>query len=184
LLEAGAKFGLKPAGLGARDSTRTEAGLPLYGHELAGELDISPIEAGFEGYVKFHKPFFIGREALLRRKREMKMTVVRFRMERKGVRLPKYGDPVVDRTGRFLGRVTSCALDTEGFLVGMAYLERSASAEGTPLWIYSLPERGAEKELRPGELGPGERVPLPNEAKVIARFHIGRPIALHTACQE
>jgi glycine hydroxymethyltransferase len=184
LLEAGAKFGLKPAGLGARDSTRTEAGLPLYGHELAGELDISPIEAGFEGYVKFHKPFFIGREALLKRKREMEMTVVRFRMERKGVRLPKYGDPVVDRTGRFLGRVTSCALDTEGFLVGMAYLERSASAEGTPLWIYSLPERGAEKELRPRELGPGERVPLPNEAKVIARFHIGRPIALHAACQE
>ncbi|MGQ9734480.1 MAG: glycine cleavage system aminomethyltransferase GcvT [Candidatus Bipolaricaulia bacterium] len=183
LLEAGEGFGLKPAGLGARDSTRTEAGLPLWGHELAGELDISPIEAGFEGYVKFHKPFFIGREALLKRKQEMKMTVVRFRMERKGVRLPKYGDPVVDRTGRFLGRVTSCALDSEGFLVGMAYLEMGASAEGTPLWIYSLPEREApEKGLR--ELGLGDRVSLPNEAKVIPRFHIGRPIALHAACQE
>ncbi|MCR4403853.1 MAG: glycine cleavage system aminomethyltransferase GcvT [Candidatus Acetothermia bacterium] len=182
LLEAGAEFGLKPAGLGARDSTRTEAGLPLYGHELAGELGISPIEAGFEGYVKFHKPFFIGREALLKRKREMKMTVVRFRMERKGVRPPKYGDPVVDRTGRFLGQVTSCALDTEGFLVGMAYIDKGASAEGTPLWIYSLPERGAEKG--PRGLRPGDRLPLPNEAKVIPRFHIGRPLALHTACQE
>ncbi|HIC95716.1 TPA: glycine cleavage system aminomethyltransferase GcvT [Candidatus Bipolaricaulota bacterium] len=181
LLEVGAEFGLKPAGLGARDSTRTEAGLPLYGHEIGGELEISPIEAGFEGYVKFHKPFFIGREALLHRKREMKMTVVRFRMERKGVRLPKYGDPVVDRNGRFLGRVTSCALDTAGFLVGMAYIERGASSEGTPLWIYSLPER-EEKGLR--GLGPGDRVPLPNEAKVIPRFHISRPIALHAACQE
>ncbi len=182
LLEAGAEFGLKPAGLGARDSTRTEAGLPLWGHELAGELAISPIEAGFEGYVKFHKPFFIGREALLKRKQKMKMTVVRFRMERKGVRLPKYGDPVVDRNGRFLGRVTSCALDAEGFLVGMAYIDKGASAEGTPLWIYSLQERVGEKGLR--ELGPGDRVSLPSEAKVIARFHIGRAVALHTACQE
>ncbi|MFQ6118212.1 MAG: hypothetical protein ACE5LQ_08085, partial [Candidatus Bipolaricaulia bacterium] len=157
----------------------TEAGLPLYGHELAGELDISPIEAGFGGYVKFHKPFFIGREALLRRK--SRMTVVRFRMERRGVRLPKYGDPVVDRGGRYLGRVTSCALDTEGFLVGLAYIEQGASREGTELWIFSLPERELSE---PKGLGRGDRVAVPQEAKVVPRFFVGRSTALRVACQE
>ena len=181
LLEAGKGFGLKPAGLGARDSTRTEAGLPLYGHELAGELDISPIEAGFGGYVKFHKPFFIGRKALLRR--ESEMTIVRFRMERRGVRLPKFGDPVVDRGGRYIGRVTSCAPGSEGFLVGMAYVERGASREGTELGIFSLPERELPlKEWR--ELTHGDRVVVPQEAKVIPRFHIGRSTTLRIACQE
>jgi glycine cleavage system aminomethyltransferase T len=47
ILEAGKRFGVKPAGLGARDSTRTEAGLPLYDYELAGPFHISPIEARY-----------------------------------------------------------------------------------------------------------------------------------------
>jgi glycine hydroxymethyltransferase len=67
LLEAGEPFGLQPCGLACRDSTRTEAGLPLYGHELAGPYDISPTGAGFGSYVKLHKPYFIGRAAHLRR---------------------------------------------------------------------------------------------------------------------
>ena len=181
LLEAGRPFGLVPAGLGARDSTRTEAGLPLYGHELAGEFDISPIEAGFGGYVKFHKPFFVGREALLRR--ETGMTVVRFRMEKRGVRLPKHGDPVVDRHGRYIGRVTSCALDTAGVLVGMAYVEQGASCEGTVLGIFPLPARELpEKGLK--KIGPGDRVVLPSEAQVVSRFRIGRDVALRVAGQE
>ena len=51
LLEAGEPFGLQPCGLACRDSTRTEAGLPLYGHELAGPFDISPAGAGF-GFLR------------------------------------------------------------------------------------------------------------------------------------
>jgi glycine hydroxymethyltransferase len=65
LLEKGEPFGLQPTGLACRDSTRTEAGLPLYGHELVSPFGINPIEAGFSGYVKLHKPFFIGRRALM-----------------------------------------------------------------------------------------------------------------------
>ncbi len=60
LLDAGAL----PCGLGARDSLRVEAGLPLYGHELAGPYNISPFEAGYGWAVKLDKEFFIGKSAM------------------------------------------------------------------------------------------------------------------------
>jgi aminomethyltransferase len=64
LLAAGQPLGLIPAGLGARDSLRLEAGYPLYGHEISER--ISPIQAGLGWTVKFAKPQFVGREALRR----------------------------------------------------------------------------------------------------------------------
>lgn len=66
LLERGASRGIEPCGLGARDTLRLEAGLPLYGHEL--EKDISPIEAGLGWSVKPDKCDFIGREVLTHHK--------------------------------------------------------------------------------------------------------------------
>ena len=51
LLNVGSAYGLLPCGLASRDSTRTEAGLPLYGHEMGGELDLNVSEAGFGSYV-------------------------------------------------------------------------------------------------------------------------------------
>ena len=63
LLERGAPLGLEPAGLGARDMLRLEAGMPLYGHEL--EEDISPLAGGQAWAVKFRKPDFIGKAALV-----------------------------------------------------------------------------------------------------------------------
>ena len=64
LLAEGESYGLRPCGLGARDSLRIEAGLPLYGHELAGKYQISPFEAGYGWAVKLDKPFFIGKSAM------------------------------------------------------------------------------------------------------------------------
>ena len=55
ILAGGVDLGVKAGRLGARDSTRTEAGLPLHGHELAGRHAISPAAAGFGPYVKLHK---------------------------------------------------------------------------------------------------------------------------------
>ena len=63
LLEKGKVRGLLPCGLGARDTLRIEAGLPLYGHEYTEE--VSPLQAGYGWAVKFEKGAFIGREALL-----------------------------------------------------------------------------------------------------------------------
>jgi len=62
LLEVGAEFGLIPCGLGARDTLRLEAAMPLYGHEMNDE--ITPFEAGLNFGVKMEKPNFIGKEAL------------------------------------------------------------------------------------------------------------------------
>ena len=66
LLQAGAEFGIKPCGLGARNTLRLEACYPLYGHEI--DATTSPLEAGLEWIVKFDKGEFVGREALLRQK--------------------------------------------------------------------------------------------------------------------
>jgi len=63
LREAGEEFGLIPCGLGARDTLRLEASMPLYGHEM--DEDTTPLEAGLQLGVRMNKPEFIGREAIL-----------------------------------------------------------------------------------------------------------------------
>jgi glycine hydroxymethyltransferase len=122
LLEVGGPLGLVPAGLGARDSLRTEAGLPLYGQELAGEHNLGVGDAGFGHFVKPYKPWFIGRAGFLHQEAVRKSEVARFRFDDKGVRMAHYGDPVVDPEGRPIGFVTSCAIDREGRLTGQAHL--------------------------------------------------------------
>ena len=66
VMAAGAEFGVKPCGLGARNTLRLEAGMALYGHEI--DASISPLEAGLDWIVKLDKGEFIGREALLKQK--------------------------------------------------------------------------------------------------------------------
>lgn len=172
LMEVGAPFGLRPIGLGARDSLRIEAGLPLFGHELAGPLDLRPDDAGFAGYVKLHKPFFVGRRACIEHARQRKMEVVRFRIEERGVRVPKQGDAVAESHGKIIGQVTSCALDTEGYLVGQAYIDRRHADKGTEINIFPHPTREVwDKPYT--DLEVGDRLVLPTEARVIGRFFRG-----------
>jgi glycine hydroxymethyltransferase len=169
LMAAGAAFGLKPCGLASRDSTRTEAGLPLYGHELDGPLGLNPADAGFGSYVKFWKPFFIGRQATLAHEQERSGMVTRFRMNEKGVRRPEPGDPVLDRRGRVVGTVTSCAIDSEGYLLGQAFLPLALTEPGTPLAIYQL--GGGQRPIKaPDKIVAGARLPMPDGATVLTRF--------------
>lgn len=65
LLEAGQDLGLIPCGLGARDTLRLEAGMPLYGHEM--DDTVTPLETGLQMFVKLDKPDFIGKRALVER---------------------------------------------------------------------------------------------------------------------
>jgi len=168
LLKVGEPMGLKPCGLGARDSLRTEAGLPLYGHELAGPFNLGVGEAGFASFVKTYKPWFIGRDAFLAREKQRNTVVVRFRFTEKGVRMAHLGDPVLDRRGRTIGYVTSCAIDSEGFLTGQAWIELKYAEEGTPLYIFQSAPQSLGKA--PAELKTGDRIVLPTPAVVLSRF--------------
>jgi glycine hydroxymethyltransferase len=169
LLEVGESMGLKPCGLAARDSTRTEAGLPLYGHELAGEMNLNPGDAGFGSYAKLWKPFFVGRQGFIAHEESRDQVVVRFRMDEKGVRRPDGGDPVLDKRGKVVGTVTSCAIDSEGYLLGQAVVPLSMSEPGTAVSIYQL--GGGQRPIRvPDSIKPGARLPMPDGATVLSRF--------------
>jgi glycine hydroxymethyltransferase len=168
ILKAGELYGVKPCGLGARDSLRTEAGLPLYGHEMGGERNLGVAEAGFGAYVKTRKPWFIGRESFLNREKTRKGVVVRFRFTEKGVRMAHMGDPVLDKRARVVGWVTSCAVDSEGFLTGQAFVEFKSSDDATPIFIYQSAPKDSGKA--PAEMQVGDRGMLPTLATVISRF--------------
>jgi len=170
VLDAGEPFGVQPCGLAARDSTRTEAGLPLYGHELAGPLDISPVGAGFGSYVKLHKPYFVGRTAHIEREKTRKLEVARFRMNERGVRMPKTGDPVVNRRGRAIGWVTSAAVDVDGRILGLAYIESRYHREGDEVDIFTLPSRPLTEKDNKADLEPGDKIQLPDTATILLRF--------------
>jgi glycine hydroxymethyltransferase len=168
LMTAGEPFGLQPIGLAARDSLRIEAGLPLYGNELAGPLDLGPGDAGFAGYVKSYKPFFIGRRPFILRERERDSVVARFRMADRGVRVPQPGDPVVSLQGRVVGKVTSCSIGTEGHLVGQAYIKRELAEPGTSIAVFQTTQAWASKPLEALKIG--DAVQLHDPAVILPRF--------------
>jgi glycine hydroxymethyltransferase len=169
LLEAGRPFGLQPIGLAARDSLRVEAGLPLYGHELAGPLSLNPADAGFPSYVKLYKPFFLGKAAYMAYERKRAARLVRFRFEEEHGRMPRQGDVVVSRKGRVVGEVTSCSIDSEGRITGLAYVQNQVAKVDTRLGVFQVEGRGwATKPL--ADLKTGDQVLLHDDIIVIKRF--------------
>ncbi|WZL72229.1 glycine cleavage system aminomethyltransferase GcvT [Clostridiaceae bacterium 35-E11] len=89
VMKAGKKEGIKPAGLGSRDTLRFEATLPLYGHEIA--QDITPLEAGLSFFVKLDKDDFIGKQALVAQKEKgVPRKLVGFEMKERGIPRSNY----------------------------------------------------------------------------------------------
>ena len=132
LLESGKADGLIPAGLGARDSLRFEAALPLYGHEIS--QDISPLEGNLGFFVKLGKSEFIGREALAAQK-EQGLTSRVAGLELAGRGVPREGYPVMAE-GREIGRVTSGMFSpTFNKGLAMALISTEHARPGTALTI-------------------------------------------------
>ncbi len=171
ILEAGADDGVVPVGLGARDSTRTEAGFPLYGHELAGPLDLTPGDAGFGRFVKTYKPFFVGRDPYVGREAARTSAIVRFSIADERVPMARQGDPVTDRRGAWIGTVTSATRIASGRQIGMAHVGAAHTRRRNELRIFAgVSARRAGPPQSPAELGPGKRYALPATATVITRF--------------
>ncbi len=132
LLSIGGEDGLKPAGLGCRDTLRFEAALPLYGNELSA--DITPLEAGLGFFVKLQKQSFIGKEALLKQKEEgLKRKLVGFEMKERGI--PRHGYEVT-LLGEKIGVVTTGYLSpTLKKNIGLALVDAKFSELGTEIEI-------------------------------------------------
>lgn len=123
--------GVKPAGLGCRDTLRLEAGLPLYGHELG--VDVSPAEAGMLRYAAKREPF-IGRDAMVSRAQRPARLLVGFSLN--GRQSARAGQRVLDAQGQEVGRVASGSFaPTLGHAIGCAYVRPDLAQPGTPVQI-------------------------------------------------
>lgn len=134
LLAAGAGEGLVPCGLGARDTLRLEAGMPLYGQEL--DRGTTPFEAGLGRVVKFDKPGdFVGRAALEAAKERPAKQLVGLRVTGRGI--ARIGYPVyLPAAAEPVGRVTSgTASPTLGVPIAMAWLPPEHATVGTQVEV-------------------------------------------------
>lgn len=123
---------IKPAGLGARDTLRLEAGMPLYGHELTEQTD--PISAGLGWAVDLTKTF-VGVEAL-RAINEAGPKRKLVGLELEGRRIARQGSAVLDDAGKPVGEVTSGTFGpTVQMSIAMAYVEADRADVGTALTV-------------------------------------------------
>ena len=133
VLEAGKELGVAPCGLGARNTLRLEAKLPLYGHEISDNINVW--EAGLDRFCKMEKPDFIGRAALEKAKAEgVKRTLVGLEMIERGI--ARDGYKVLDETGSEIGYVTSGSFAP--FLkknIALAYVPPQFAAVGSTVKV-------------------------------------------------
>jgi aminomethyltransferase len=154
VLETGGPFGLLPAGLGARDTLRTEVCYPLYGHEL--DEQTTPIEAGLGAFVALGKGDFIGRPVLAEQKANgAARKLVAFKtVEKSAPPRPDYPIWSAGPTRRLIGRVTSGTQSPSlGIGIGLGYVPAELAAVNSPIEI----------EIR------GQRAPATIVAKPIYR---------------
>jgi len=150
ILEVGKPYGIKPAGLGARDTLRTEVCYPLYGHEL--DEQTSPLEAGLGFFVALDKPDFVGKQPLLAQKAAgPRRKLVAFKMQGRCAP-PRAGYPIwTAGSATPVGKVTSGTQSpTLNIGIGLGYVSRD----------FSAPNTAIEIEIR-GQRAPGTVVARP-----------------------
>lgn len=133
IFKAGETFGIKPIGLGARDTLRLEMGYCLYGNDI--DDTTSPLEAGLGWITKLDAGDFVSSEKFKAQKAVgIQKKLVAFTME--GKRIPRNGHTIVDESGQPIGRVTSGTKSpslAQG--IGMGYVKKSNSKRGTEIYI-------------------------------------------------
>ena len=134
IFEAGAEFGIKPAGLGARDTLRLEAGFPLYGNEL--DDTTSPLQAGLSWITKFTEGNdFISRPILEAEKANgVSRKLIGFEMVEKGI--ARHGYEIADAAGEIIGNVTSGSISpATRKAIGIGYVKPEYAALSTNIFI-------------------------------------------------
>ena len=146
LLDTGAEFGIRPCGLGARNTLRLEAGMSLYGHEISEEIDV--FEAGLDRWLKLDKGDFIGREALLAVQAAggPKLRIVGLEMVERGI--ARDGYEVHNLAGSRIGTVTSGSpapfLKTN---IAMAVVPTAVAASGVDLIVECRANKVRAKQV-------------------------------------
>ncbi len=132
IFKTGEPFGIKPIGLGARDTLRLEMGFCLYGNDIDDAT--SPLEAGLGWVTKFNKEF-TNSAALLQQKQEgLKHKLVGFEMIERGI--PRHDYEIVDNEGNVIGKVTSGTQSPSlQKAIGMGYVKSEFAKEGTEIFI-------------------------------------------------
>jgi len=132
IFEAGKEFGIKPIGLGARDTLRLEMGFCLYGNDI--DDTTSPIEAGLGWITKFTKDF-TNRAAIEKQKTEgVSRKLVGFEMIDRGI--PRHDYPIADANGTIIGKVTSGTQSpTLNKAIGMGYMNKDFAKADTEIYI-------------------------------------------------
>jgi aminomethyltransferase len=132
VLEAGAEFGIKPIGLGARDTLRLEMGFCLYGNDI--DDTTSPLEAGLGWITKFTKNFNNSEALKAQKEAGVKKKLVGFELLDKGI--PRHGYEVVDENNNVIGVVTSGTQSPSlGKPIGLAYVPTELSKAGSTIYI-------------------------------------------------
>ena len=132
IFKAGAEFGIKPIGLGARDTLRLEMGFCLYGNDI--DDTTSPIEAGLGWVTKFTKEFTNSAALLAQKEAGVSRKLVGFEMIDRGI--PRHDYLIVDANGNQIGKVTSGTQSPSlQKAIGMAYVAKDFAKEGTEIFI-------------------------------------------------
>lgn len=143
IFEAGKEFGIKPIGLGARDTLRLEMGFCLYGNDI--DDSTSPIEAGLGWITKFTKDF-VNRHAIeAQKKNGVSRKLVGFEMIERGI--PRHDYPVTTADGRVIGKVTSGTQSPSlNKAIGLAYVQSEYAKADTELFI-SIRDKGIKAKV-------------------------------------
>jgi glycine hydroxymethyltransferase len=170
ILEAGRPLGIIPCGLGSRDSLRIEAGLPLYGHELAGDFNISPFQAGYSWAVKLQKENFIGKAAIAK-KADYDTEVARLKFDGgKGVRPIRQLDGILNEDGICIGHVLSCAAAGDK-QIAIALIKKEYNSAGKPVGnYYTARNAGHIQQGRKEKVNLGEKLAADIKGMVVERF--------------
>ncbi len=144
VLEAGEEFGIRPCGLGARNTLRMEAGMALYGHEI--DASINPFEAGLGWIVKMDKGDFLGRAALEKARQNVRRKLIGFEVTGRGIARDGYEVLI---GGDLAGWVTSGGPSpTLGKNIGMCYLPAEQAEPGRKIEIL-IRDRAVEAVTAP-----------------------------------